>query len=289
MPHSHSACPICSTIIQDPTKEECDKCGWILKTEDLLDPRIYNLLLDWAIEYYERVRELEGRGKYRQDLLNKRLYTHRSDIDRLQQQLESIYTYLPEIKSMLSSKETNIYRDDRIPVSASTSIDNLEQDSNLPAPEPKETPIIDKYDQIPAKKELDLEAPELTKSQQDIVSEYYHNLSQFSNKYQVKTANITKDSISSNRGNEEKIVILEETNRGNYWIFNFEDCNYLVPVEGKYINQHSYTTTSTIFEGHNYTPDYQKIQLIKPAIVSIDPHTNPQTWRLQQQGELIFL
>ena len=107
-------------------------------------------------------------------------------------------------------------------------------------------------------------------------------------KYQVRIANITKDSINANRGSEEKNVVLEETNRGNYWVFNFGDDNYLVPVEGKYINQHSYTTTSTIFAGNNYTPDYQKIQLIKPAIVLIDPNTNPQTWRLQQQGELAF-
>ena len=123
---------------------------------------------------------------------------------------------------------------------------------------------------------------------QYIILDYYHNPKEFMSKYQVRIANITKNNINANRGSEGKNVVLEETNRGNYWIFNFEDCHYLVPVEDKYINQHSYTTTCTIFTGHNYTPDYQKIQLIKPAIVSIDPNTNPQTWRLQQQGELTF-
>jgi hypothetical protein len=122
-----------------------------------------------------------------------------------------------------------------------------------------------------------------------ILSDYCHNSREFATKYQVKIANITKDCINANRGSEDKNVVLEETNRGSYWIFNFGDNNYLVPAEDKYINQHSYTTTSSIFEGHNYTPDYQKIQLIKPAIVSINPNTNPQTWRLQQQGELAFL
>ncbi|MCY7335708.1 MAG: hypothetical protein LH613_05765 [Chamaesiphon sp.] len=140
----------------------------------------------------------------------------------------------------------------------------------------------------PEQEQPSLEVTKLPQVQQEIASEYYHNLTHFATKYQVKTVNVTKDSINYNRGSDEKIVILEEAQRGNYWIFSYDEYIYLVPAEDKYINQHSYTIASTIFEGHNYTPDYQKIQLLKPAIVSIDTTTNPQTWRLQQQGKLAF-
>jgi hypothetical protein len=122
-----------------------------------------------------------------------------------------------------------------------------------------------------------------------ILSDYCHNSREFATKYQVKTVNLTEDCINANRGSEKKNVILEEKKRGNYWIFDFGDNTYLVPIEDKYINRHSYTTTTAIFAGHNYTPDYQKIQLVKPAIVLMNPNTNPQTWRLQEQGELAFL
>jgi hypothetical protein len=105
---SHSICPVCSTTIEDKTKEACDKCGWILETEHLLSPSIYDLLCDWGIRYYERVKELENRGKYRQDLLNNRLDRHKDEIDLLQRQMESVFAHFPEITSTLSSKEISI-------------------------------------------------------------------------------------------------------------------------------------------------------------------------------------
>jgi hypothetical protein len=189
----------------------------------------------------------------------------KEDIALLQQYTENILKRFIENKPTLQSKQINIDSVNNIGSTVKTFSNDIKQNSS----------ILNLYD--------------LPKSHQEIISDYYHNPREFTTKYQVKIVNITKDCINANRGSEEKNIILEETNRGNYWIFNFEDDNYLVPVEDKYINQHSYTTTSTIFQGHNYTPDYQKIQLIRPAIVSIDLNTNPQTWRLQQQGELAFL
>jgi hypothetical protein len=193
------------------------------------------------------------------------LDSQKEDIALLQQHTENILKYFVENKSTQQFKQINIDATNNISSTVTTFSDDIKLSSSP-------TNLF-----------------ELPKSHQVIISDYYHNPREFTTKYQVKIANITKDSINANPGSEEKNVILEETNRGNYWIFNFEDYHYLVPVEDKYINQHSYTTNSTIFEGHNYTPAYQKIQLIKPAVVSIDPNTNPQTWRLQQQGELAFL
>lgn len=284
--YPHSICPICSNTVKDFTREDCDNCGWNLKIENLLESRIYDLLIDWGIKHYDKGKELESRGRYRQNLLDKRLYRHKDEIDLLQKQVESILTHFPGIMPVSLVKETTIDLEKTTPVN---STDSHEKAENLKVEE-LESVAIDRQELVPLQQEeLNATSSELQKLYQDIVSDYNHNPREFTTKYQVKIANITKDSINSNRGSEEKNIILEETNRGNYWIFNFDDYHYLVPVEGKYINQHSYTTTSTIFEGHNYTPDYQKIQLVKPAIVSIDPITNPQTWRLQEQGELVFI
>jgi len=63
MAYLYSDSSICSTTIIDRTKEDCDKCGWILEIESLLNPQIYDSLLKWAIQYYDRVQNLEGRSK----------------------------------------------------------------------------------------------------------------------------------------------------------------------------------------------------------------------------------
>ena len=285
MEHSHKACPVCNTPIQDDIREECDKCGWLLKTESLLDLKTGSSLIDWAVRYYHKVEELEGRSEYRQKRFNQRLDDQRSDIDLLQRQIKNIFEHFPQITAIASSQEPIIDLEKNMVLD---SIDVQHTSQNSPA-KVAEAIFTNQEELLLPQKEVDnLTSAELPKLQQEIISDYYHNPKEFMTKYQVRIANITKDSINANRGSEEKNVVLEETNRGNYWVFNFGDDNYLVPVEDKYINQHSYTTTSTIFVGHNYTPDYQKIQLIKPAIVSIDPNTTPQTWRLQQQGELAF-
>jgi hypothetical protein len=219
------------------------------------------------------LKEAECRSSCRASLSAKKIEKYRDDIDSLQEIIPQLIVSIEEIKTNLEYRNKTISQDTIFPRIQKTETTNINRQ--------KPKLVRKQLSQMP----IEL----LILKEMEIVSDYYHNPKEFTTKYQVKIANITKDSINANRGSEEKNVILEETNRGNYWIFNFEDRNYLVPVEDKYINQHSYTTTSTIFEGHNYTPDYQKIQLIKPAIVSIEPNTNPQTWRLQEQGEIVFL
>jgi hypothetical protein len=288
MAYSSPTCPICDTDIQDPSLEECGKCGWILITESSLDPKTYNLLIDWAIRRYARVQELESRGKYNQDRLNHRLNSQRNDIDFLRQQIEKIWIHLKS-EPIAHSQDaqvlatTNIIKinDDFFPEITEEEYSITANSSNLVST----TNIIDLDNKFHAIAKSISVANGFT----EIVSDYFHKPIEFAVQYKTITVNITKDSIDSNRRKEEKIVILEENNRGNYWLFEVDSFIYLVPVPDKYINQHSYSSTSMMFEGSNYTPDYQKIQLVKPAIVSIDPNTNPQTWRLQQRGELVFL
>jgi hypothetical protein len=303
MTYLPSACPICRTLSQDPPKEKCDRCDWQIDIENSLDPRIRNSLVEWAICHYQRSRELE-RKDYHQSILDAKLHRHRDDIDRLQQTLDSILKHVPEINSILRSKQTGIDRENNSPIMIETSIIATDIDSNLPEAETQDAANIDTQEIklistdpdnidsasiLPHKEEISLEISELTKAQQEIVADYNYNISQFVDKYHARNTRITTGSINTNWISEEKIVVLEETNRGNYWIFNYGEFTYLVPDEDSGINEHRSDTVSTIFHLDRYNPNYHRIQLIKPAIVLIDPNTNPQTWRLQQQGELVFL
>jgi hypothetical protein len=247
----------------DESSKELSKTKDIIASQD----REINLLKT----HIKSLQETEGINNHRVSLSANQLEKHRDDIDDLQEVTTKLIASIEKNNANLESRNKTI-----------------SQDIIFSEPQKIQTANINREKPRLARKQLSQMSIALFEPQ-EIISNYYHNPKEFASKYQVKITNITKDSINSNRGSEEKTVVLEENNRGNYWIFNFGDYHYLVPVEDKYINQHSYTTTSTIFEGHNYTPDYQKIQLVKPAIVSIEPNTNPQTWRLQQQGELVFL
>jgi hypothetical protein len=301
MTYPLATCPICDTPTQDIINDRCDKCRWIIGIDDALNSDRQNLLINWSRRYYKSTvdyaNELEQicKDEYKYKRLEDRLNRQRDDIDYIKEFIPQLSTSIEEIKSLLIAKDRIVLPDETPPVLVMNSSED-QKDNTSEIEEQKSIDLTDRSASlehrqclIPVEEEINSEDNQLTPAQQEIISDYYYKPREFAAKYQIRIANITKDSINANRGSEEKTVILEETNRGNYWIFNFGDNNYLVPVEDKYINQHSYTTTSTIFEGHNYTPDYQKIQLIKPAIVSIDPNTNPQTWRLQQQGELAFL
>lgn len=161
----------------------------------------------------------------------------------------------------------------------------------MPQPQSAYPSCNSSLERIPIESDLvSLHRSLLTQTQQEIVAAYCHNSSKFAIEYQIRSASVTKDSIHSSWSSEAKSVILAQTNRrGNYWVFNAGDCTYLVPARSKYIDPNTYTIASWIFEGHNYTPDYLNIELIKPAIVTpleIDPDL--QMWQLHQQGELIF-
>lgn len=280
MSHSHFECPVCDTPVQDDTIDQCHKCKWVFRIDKELNPDMQNELYQWARASYKLAAKSE-KDEYNYKNINGRFDRQRDEIDTINNDVSVFKKILPqllitieEIKSILTTQEKTLAGDVN-----GLEIEIEEANANTIGQEQAEL----------EKEEFASTQQKLTSAQQEIISDHYHNPREFAIKYQVKIANITKDSIDNNRGNEDKIVILEEASKGNYWIFDFDDYIYLVPIENKYINPHSYTTSSTIFKGHNYTPNYQKIQLIKPAIVSINPNSNPQTWRLQEQGELVFL
>jgi hypothetical protein len=299
MGHSHSTCPICNNPIQDRSLEQCDRCGWTLAVESLLEPKYYDLLLDWGSRSYDRIFELESRGSYRQDRLDQRLNSQRDDIHRLETQIKILCDRVPAIKSIL---ESNLARTELEDNATKTSIDSTlvmesnpiennnlsnsnEESLNSPIDLQIKAPVVSSINSIYGQSDR----TDSYQIYQSINSIYYHNANDFASKYNTITVSVNKESIERNRGNEDKTVIFEENTRGNYWLFTINEISYLVPVADKYINQHSYTTTALSFDCHSYTPDYQKIQLKKPAIVSIESHTNYRTWQLQERGELVFL
>ncbi len=284
MAHSHSYCPVCNHQIQDLSSEKCDKCGWIIAVESRLESKYYDLLSDWGARYYEKIIELEGRNNFRQRRLEKRLWDHRDDIIHLQKQMDILCNRVPEIKSILESNDVNIAQIECTLAGSKEGNNDRDRELELPLDLNIKTDAVSSVNRY----NTCTEKIKLPQIHQSIKSEYYHNISQFMSRYNAINVSVNRESIDRNRGNEDKTVIFEEVNRGNYWLFSLEEIIYLVPTD-KYINQHSYTNTSLSFDCHRYTPDYQKIQLVKPAIVSIDPNTHPQTWRLQQRGELVFL
>jgi hypothetical protein len=323
---SKITCPICETSIQ-PDTEQCPSCRWALTEHNLLDREKYNRLVDWAVDCYKELDELRSRSTYNKEKLIGRLNRQRDDIDRLQKQVDRILINIPDdrgnsfdapassifsntspsAEDLLTLPQSRAYRqenDIQIPIDSTSnrvivSYDVEARDDYSSAPmhdllgsnqgdvDPNSITtgavIVDEQD-LPQQSE----PIGLTQVQTRIVSDYYHDSSNFDNIYHPKIATITKETINNNWASEQKVIILTEAERGNYWIFENEDICYVVPYYGKYFNQHSYQTLSTIFVCENYTPDYNHIQLLAAAIATKESATNPQTWRLQTQGKLFF-
>ena len=264
---------------QDILSKESEKVKDIIILQDKknisLKFQVESLELNTKIELHTQLEELKSRSKYDELRLSERLCRQRDDTDRLQKTITKILTDIEEIRTDLAIKGISVNQD----------ISHLKQKPKLVGQKLRS-----------AKSELSIQqdeslspaAPMLTQIEQEILSEYHHNIDKFAEKYQVKNVDLTKALIRANLACEKKNVVVEKVDQGKYWLFNLEDNIYLVPAKERYLDKNIYADTNTIFERQNYTPDYQKIQLIKPAIVSINPNTNPQTWRLQQQGELAF-
>ena len=81
-------------------------------------------------------------------------------------------------------------------------------------------------------------------------------------------------------------VILEKVRRGNYWILNEADIDYMVPKHNIKINEYNSKTVVNLFECQGYQSEYSGFQLIKPAKVSAI--SKGETWQLVERGILQF-
>ena len=81
-------------------------------------------------------------------------------------------------------------------------------------------------------------------------------------------------------------VILQKVRRGNYWILNEADIDYMVPRHNIKINEYNSKTVANLFECQGYRPESSGFQLIKPAKVSAI--SKGETWQLVERGILQF-
>ena len=114
MAYSQSACPICSTVTTDPKQEKCDRCHWVLNTENLLAIEVRNSLIEWAMCHYQRADKIDKKDIYNRNITEGRLSRQRDDIDRLQRTIDS-FVNIPEIKSILSLNQINISQKTDVP------------------------------------------------------------------------------------------------------------------------------------------------------------------------------
>ena len=81
-------------------------------------------------------------------------------------------------------------------------------------------------------------------------------------------------------------VIIQKVRRGNYWILNEADIDYMVPRHNIKINEYNSKTVANLFECQGYQSEYSGFQLIKPAKVSAI--SKGETWQLVERGILQF-
>lgn len=86
----------------------------------------------------------------------------------------------------------------------------------------------------------------------------------------------------------EKPIVLENAQNGNYWVIPTEDSNYwLFPKSNLKINTYRYETVKSLFKCQGYQPEEaDKFTLTKPARVSLSP--SGKQWQLEEQGVLEF-
>ena len=93
-------------------------------------------------------------------------------------------------------------------------------------------------------------------------------------------------SMDKPRISSTQAVIIQKVRRGNYWILNEADIDYMVPRHNIKINEYNSKTVANLFECQGYQSEYSGFQLIKPAKVSAI--SKGETWQLVERGILQF-
>ena len=98
---------------------------------------------------------------------------------------------------------------------------------------------------------------------------------------------INKSSLKQDRLGSNQAAILNENNKGDYFVIRENGFEYLFPGEKLKVNQHNLATVEKLFvcTGYESSPS-GKFKLIKAAIIS---RSSKAELVLQQRGELHFL
>jgi hypothetical protein len=116
---------------------------------------------------------------------------------------------------------------------------------------------------------------------------YRRSTDNFKNQYSPKIVSEDADNLQKRWSGDHQEIILGEDRSGNYWLFNEDSTIYLIPSPKLKVNDMNMRTAGSLFDCNNYTPGYQSMTIIRPAIVSSQLGAN-ERWKLEQKGILEF-
>jgi hypothetical protein len=116
---------------------------------------------------------------------------------------------------------------------------------------------------------------------------YRRSTDNFKNQYSPKIVSEDADNLQKRWSGDHQEIILGEDRSGNYWLFNEDSAIYLIPSPKLKVNDMNMRTAGGLFDCNNYTPGYQSMTVVRPAIVSSQLGANGR-WKLEQKGVLEF-
>jgi hypothetical protein len=116
---------------------------------------------------------------------------------------------------------------------------------------------------------------------------YRQSSDNFKNQYSPKIVSEDADNLQKRRAGDYQEIILGEDRQGNYWLFNDGSTTYLIPSPKLKVNDLNIRTAGALFTCENYTPGYQHVNIVRPAIVSAQTGMG-ERWKLEQKGVLEF-
>jgi hypothetical protein len=116
---------------------------------------------------------------------------------------------------------------------------------------------------------------------------YRRSTDNFKNQYSPKIVSEDADNLQKRWSGDHQEIILGEDRSGNYWLFNEGSAIYLIPSPKLKVNDMNMRTAGSLFDCNNYTPGYQSMTIVRPAIVSSQLAGN-ERWKLEQKGILEF-
>jgi hypothetical protein len=138
----------------------------------------------------------------------------------------------------------------------------------------------------------DLPSPGLEKaaipSPYPFLDTYRRSSDGFRNQYSPKIVSEDADNLQKRWSGDHQEIILGEDRSGNYWLFNEGSAIYLIPSPKMKVNDMNMRTAGSLFDCNNYTPGYQSMIVVRPAIVSSQLGGN-ERWKLEQKGILEFI
>jgi hypothetical protein len=126
-----------------------------------------------------------------------------------------------------------------------------------------------------------------TPSPYPFLDTYRRSSDNFKNQYSPKIVSEDADNLQKRWSGDHQEIILGEDRSGNYWLFNEGSAIYLIPSPKLKVNDMNMRTAGSLFDCNNYTPGYQSMTVVRPAIVSSQLGAN-ERWKLEQKGILEF-